>query len=273
MIKKNYDLAYLGWCTYYESNGSRKVFNNESLSIKRPCFHLTYPRTTNEYVEQNIKIAIKKGTRTVARHNNHYCPFTYDEIVKHISYLKELVNFDFTIENKPMQYIINVNFSGEGIYFRVLVSWIRYLYEFPANMAMKDVYKIMKLKAFKDINVFALSTFVLDCLYYGYYFDDQLCDNRHISKISSIEELKKHLSFLATHSGRTMGMFDCAELSLNKMALFNKNRNVYKKCLTKNNILTCYNYGLRHLFDWINEDIFKERINLYKKNIKLLKNE
>lgn len=273
MIKKNYDLAYLRWCTYYESNGSRNVFNNDSLSVKRPCFHLTYPSTTSELVEQNIRIAIKKSTRAVAGHNNHYCPFTYDEIVKHINYLKELIDFDFTIEDKRLQYIINVNFSGAGIYFRVIVSWIRYLYEFPANMAMEDVYRIMKLKAFKDINVFTLSTFVLDCLYYGQYFDDQLCDNRYISEISSIKDLKNNLKFLEHHNARTMDMFNRTHVSLGKQEQFNANRTAYRNWLAKNNIAICYRCGVRHLLDWTDKDIFKERLNLYKKNIKLLKNE
>jgi hypothetical protein len=70
-----------------------------------------------------------------------------------------------------------------------------------------------------------------------------------------------------------MDMFNRTHVSLDKQEQFNANRTAYRNWLAKNNIAICYRCGVRNLFDWTDKDIFKKRLNLYKKNIKLLKNE
>ena len=275
MKSKDYCLAFMNWATFYESKGNvAYVSNNESFSVKRPCFHKTYPWSTMMPVKQEIDIAIKKGTRHLSYYNNHYCPFSYDRIVEHIGYLKELFgfDFDFSVENKKYQYVIHIKFEGFGIYFRVLVTWIRYLYEFPANMAMLDVYRIKDMPEFKDINIFSLSTLVLDSLYIKRYFDDHLCDNRHVSKLQTIEELRNNLNELTTKCGRTMQMFKDATLFATEAA-FTVNQAALGKKMAENNIKIYYDCAPRQLYDWMNEELFKQRVELYKNNLKVLKNE
>ena len=208
MENVNLTFKFANYCTYYKSWGSYKyVYNNKSLSICRPCFHSTYPPYTTSTIEQNIQIGIKKGIKKLKNGYNHYCPFDINKIKEHVNYLKELVDFEFNIEERRTQYIISVNFTGKAIYFRVIISWIRYLYEFPACMVMQDVYKIKDLPEFKDINIFSLSTFVFDCLNGKLYFDDLLCNNMKLSKLLSIKKIKLRLKHLETHNNKTMSMF------------------------------------------------------------------
>lgn len=270
---RNYRTSGLNWSTYYDSRGTiGNITNTEYFDCQRPCFHDTYPETLDD-VEQNIKIAIKKGTRELKKLNNHYCPFNKSRITEHIEYLKDLFDFEYSIEDRPDQYIIDVKFKGKGIYFRILVTWIRYLYEFPANMALKDVYRIKDLPKFKDINIFSLSTLVLDSLLGEFYYDDHLCDNRYPSRLVTINELKHRIEDLIS-SGcafRTMDIFS-PEISEKQHAIKANRNQDYTRELQEMNVWYIDGGRLGYMKDWLNKELFKLRLALYRKTLKILKN-
>lgn len=272
---RNYRVSLLNWCTIYDSRGTfGNILNNNDFTTLRPCFHDTYPGT-GRTIKQTIKIAIKKGTDYIRKNNNHYCPFSYKRIVEHITYLKQLMDFNFSIEDRKDQYIITVDFEGKGIYFRILVSWIRYLYEFPANMAMKDVYRIKDLPEFKGINIFSLSTFVMDSLFAGNYFDDHICNNSMPSCLMTIDQIKARIQeLLDTNNGsfRTMDMFKPADISIQNKFKSNCN-SMYTSKLSELRVSVRDGGFLRNMYDWTRKDLFELRLKLYKENIKLFKNE
>lgn len=269
---KNYKISGLNWCTFYDSRGNLGcIENNNKITVQRPCFHDTYPRVHRDVV-QHIKIAIKKGTDQVSRYNNHYCPFSYKRIVEHINYLKEIFDFNYTIENYYDQYIIDIDFNGKGIYFRIMVTWIRYLYEFPANMALKDVYRIKSLPEFKDIDIFSLSTFVLDSLFASYYFDDHLCNNTNPSELITTEQLKDRIRNLLSLPSdfKTMDIFKPTTIQ-KQIAIARNRSSLYTAALDERNIAYTDGSYMRNMYDWLNKDLFKLRLNLYRENLKLLK--
>ena len=274
MAIKNYRTSGLNWSTYYDSRGTiGNITNNEDIDYQRPCFHDTYPETLED-VKQNIKIAIKKGTHELKKFNNHYCPFNKSRIIEHIEYLKDLFDFEYSIEDRADQYIIDIKFEGKGIYFRILVTWIRYLYEFPANMVLKDVYRIKDLPKFKDINIFSLSTLVLDSLLGGFYYDDHLCNNEYPSCLVTINELKHRIEDLISHDCefRTMDIFTPEVLEKQRAIKANRNRD-YTQKLVDMNIWHTDGGRLGYMNDWLNKGLFKLRLGLYRKTLKILKNE
>lgn len=271
---RNYRTSGLNWSTYYDSKGTiGDIGNDEDITYQRACFHDTYPDTLDD-VEQHIKIAIKKGTGELKKFNNHYCPFSKSKIIEHIEYLKDLFDFDYNIEDRSNQYVININFVGKGIYFRILVTWIRYLYEFPANMALKDVYRIKDLPKFKDINIFSLSTLVLDSLLGGFYYDDHLCNNEHPSRLVTLNELKHEIESLI-ESGcefRTMDIFEPEDVVKQRAIKANRNQD-YTQKLVDMNIWHADGGRLGYMKDWMSKGLFKLRLALYRKTLKILKNE
>lgn len=272
---KNYRVVALNWCTLYDSRGTfGNIKNNDEFTVQRPCFHDTYPGTGRN-IKQKIKIAIKKGTCRVRRNDNHYCPFPYKRIVEHIDYLKELMDFTYSIEDRKNQYIVTVDFEGKGIYFRILVSWIRYLYEFPANMAMKDVYRIKDLPEFKGINIFSLSTLVMDSLFAGSYFDDHICNNTTPSNLMTIDQLKARIQGLLGINGgnfKTMDIFKPADTSIQRKFIDNR-ESMYTSKVRELGINVTDGGFLKYMYDWLRKDLLKMRLKLYKENIKMLKNE
>lgn len=274
MAIRNYRTSGLNWSTYYDSRGTiGDITNVENITYQRACFHDTYPDTLDD-VEQHIKIAIKKGTSELRKFNNHYCPFSKSKIIEHIEYLKDLFDFNYNIEDRSDQYVINVDFEGKGIYFRILVTWIRYLYEFPANMALKDVYRIKDLPKFKDVNIFSLSTLVLDSLFAGYYYDDHLCDNEHPSCLVTLNELRHRIESLieGDYSFRTMDIFKPENREKQCKIITNRNE-MYTKQLEDMRIWHADGSRLGYMKDWMSKGLFKLRLKLYRENIKALKNE
>ena len=204
-------------------------------------------------------------------------------VKKHIEYLKNLFPFEYTIENWYNMYKINVKYRGKGIYFRILVSWIRYLYEFPANIILKEVYKIKDMPEFKDINLFSLHAFVCDSLLQGQYFDDHLNSSAYrVSKLCTIDEIKQNIQRLINRKGvrfRTMDMLPNNGSNSWESNEFLHNLNSILKPYLENrfgrdrvhNFTACRSI-IRDYCEWFKEEYFNKRLELYRENLKVLKN-
>jgi hypothetical protein len=67
-----------------------------------------------------------------------------NEIRNHIRIVKNLFNFSFKVTEKEDRYIAHIDINQPKIYHRYLLSWIRYTYEYPFNIACLDMHEMKK---------------------------------------------------------------------------------------------------------------------------------
>ena len=268
------NFRYLSYCTIYRATGTRTVENDNLIAV-RPCFHDVYPGF-KQRVKQKITVVLFKNMERVrTRANNNYCPFTKKQIKNHLEYMKTYFNYEYVLNEKNNTYEIEITTACRGIYLRMLLTWLRYLYEYPNNFILYDVLKLKEMDEFKDIDPMCLHAYLCSCVRPNWY-DDQAINNggRFVVNRTAKQIKDKIEDLLKPHDGaifRTNDILDYKS-SFVSIELFDEikgdNRNLF--------LLERANYpdgtSLEWNFSYWKKD-FEKRLTVYKKYLKNFKNE
>lgn len=85
------------------------------------------------------------GNRYETNPNYNATLLTKEELNAHVHAVQYLFPFKFKIEERDTHYEINLDVNQPEIYHRYLLSWIRYTYEYPFNVACFDMHQLRKL--------------------------------------------------------------------------------------------------------------------------------
>lgn len=159
------DFRFLNYNTEYEVHGTiNKKMGNEA------CF--SYVFGGPEYMSNTYKILIFRGLSRAKRSKDNNCFLDKNQLHHHISIVKKLFGFTFSIEeklNKDMESYFEVTLimSGNKMNHKFILTWIRYSYEFPYNMYIVDVYRLKKEEEFKYVNPINIFNIIAGCYYTG----------------------------------------------------------------------------------------------------------
>lgn len=219
------------------------------------CFAAVFP---DELCSRKYVVRIYKGTEQARRFNrNNNCIFTKSEIEKHIMECKKLFPFSFTvIEDEGIdRFIVTLCISGPAIYHRFLLTWVRYLYEFPYNMFLYDAIRLYRSGIFRATNIFNIYNIVSSSGIYsgeGHSIDAA----NHILKLKTIKELQHALEDrVRTGEFRMYGLFDvvdCPEYRCQEI------ERIYSK------------FEVQDLDFWVSKEHFEGRKHIYEANYRAL---
>lgn len=238
----NLSFNFLNFCTIYESKGSiNKIKGKEACFSK--IFNSNYIFMSNEY-----HIYIDKTLKSIRNAKNNYCPFSRKEIVNFIRTAKKIAKFNYRIKETNNEYELIIKVKKTLEIHKYLLSYLRYLYEYPFNMYLQDTIKLSKIKEFKGISLINIFNLVSDSMK-----NHERASYIHgIGEPSIIKEIKSN-TFVRNklnHSGVMM--------------------NDIFPGSTKNIKLT-YIQPNATLDYWNNADIFLTRLQVYKNNLKAIR--
>lgn len=154
---KDIEFKFLSLHTEFASRLGVKTANltpfikNERISYQTgPCFHdlfcdlSIYP--SDQKINAEISIAINKSPKYLLdNHYNNLIVVDKDTMIKHLEILKMYVPYEYNIGESWLRYKINCSLHEcTKIQIKFLCCWIRYLYEFPSNVLLKDIYELYK---------------------------------------------------------------------------------------------------------------------------------
>lgn len=206
------EFAFLNYHTVYKCTGN--YINERTGSDGDYCFRKIFHRRCylngKDDVKEKYIITTYKGfwkTSDREGRKNNACLFSKDEIKKHLDFVSSnIFPFKYDIKeiktkNGKNKYEINLDIKGNFLYHKFILTWTRYLYEFPTNMLMKDAYRLAKCSEFKFINIFDLYNIVSGC-----YSNDNYKSDQTLSwggKMMSYKELRSRLFELKPSGGET----------------------------------------------------------------------
>lgn len=148
---EDYEFNFLNYHTEYSCKGDvNKPMGGEA------CFGAVF-RSNLDVMKNTYEIHVYKGVQLLAKNQDNACFLELPQIYKHINILKNILNFKYKIKeeiNKDLIPYYNVFFTYEGsmLEHRLILTWIRYLYEFPYNMYLRDIVKLKQINEFSKIN-------------------------------------------------------------------------------------------------------------------------
>ena len=243
------DFKYLEFWTYYSSEG-----DIEKNLGREWCFSTIFDGDSwmcNSYELYIYRYGYKKG-----RDNN--CLITKRQLIQHLNEIKNFYK-EFEYELTPISkgYKLNFTLDCALIWHKIILSWIRYSYEFPFNIAIYEAFKVKKLKPFKEetmLNLFNLIGATMNCTRHGTAI-------HAIGEFYNFKELISYGKFIdLTKDTLEEDIYGKINYIIPRVKDGNFN-------LIKPNL----NYRINHTDYWKNKEYFKERLTLYINNYNILK--
>lgn len=252
-----------GGCVYQTTyDCSCKSENIEMQKDGAACFAAVFNNVKNE-AEYNIRICTDPAILLTKKSN--YCPLSITDMIAWLDYICSIVNAKYLIHYDTMSFnhynkdhYETRQFPCYNLYFHIYkgnnkkhkfaLTAIRYLYEYPMNVMLSEVFRLQYIEQFKNETLLNLHN-LISCSFdntrgpwgHGHSFTGN-------SKLISDNELKKRLAT----NGSLNSMFDQAD------------------CFNDMKVIR----GEYMLDYWESEDRFNEkRLPIYINNYELLCNE
>ena len=199
------EFNYLNLHTVYKCSGEfSESTGYDGDYCFRKIFHNKEGLGDREITEKYVITTYKGIYYLVTSKNNNACIFSPEEIRKHLEIAKtEIHPFKYQIEetrvclgsrNYPA-YKVTLDITGKFLYHKCILTWFRYLYEYPSNLIMKDAYRLKaSCPSLKFINMLDLYNLVASCYPYNDYKSDQTLSWG--GKFMTIKQFKNRLKEL-----------------------------------------------------------------------------
>ena len=258
-MKNNF--LMLNFCTEYGSEG-----NTKKALRKSACFGTVFHSEDNGIVQKNkytIKL-YKIGDLLNKMRQNNACLTDRTGIVHHLKILQSVFKFSYHLKENKDHFVLTVTLKGDLIYHKYMLSWVRYLYEYPFNVFLADAYKLRAIPGFKFesiINLFNLVGATSGICQAGTGIH-AIGETSWFKALMTTKEIQARLKELKGGRTNINNIFPVLYAKRNYIAPNNKIKGVQTIKEEDNNI-----YSSEY---WDSEEEFNKRLELYKINYKIL---
>lgn len=258
----NKNFLMLNFCTEYSSEG-----NTQKDLRKGACFSTIFYSEGNGIVQKNkytIKL-YKIGDWLNKKRQNNACLTDRAGIVHHLKILQSVFKFSYHLKEKEDHFILTMTLEGDLIYHKYMLSWVRYLYEYPFNVFLADACKLRGNPEFKFesiINLFNLVGATSGIIQHGTGIH-AIGETGWFKALMTTKEIQARLKELEGGHKHINDIFPVLHANGGRGAPKDKLEGIETLEEDDNNL---------HSSDyWESEEEFSKRLELYKKNYKILK--
>ena len=202
------EFSFTNLKTFYRSSGfvEKNILENGDYCFRGIFKDGQVTRLRDEKVSGVYEVYFfRTPNRLVGNKWNNYCPFSLDIVKRHLMLGKQYFtkNFKYKVEEvdfkNSLAYKVTIDINESFIYHKVVLTWLRYLYEYPTNMLLMDAYRLKDV--FPRVSIFNLYNFISGCYDYSDYKSDQTLTWG--SPFRTVEEIHKVLKKRSAQSGDT----------------------------------------------------------------------
>ena len=159
------DFQLLDYYTEYSCKGSF-----EKKMGKEYCFSFAFNKVEIDPISEEYTIILYKGTDfSKQKHHSNACIFSKQQVRNHLKQAQSIFPFRYRvteIKNWKRRTVFKVHLiltDVPGTFHKYILTWLRYMYEYPYNVILYDAYKLKKEKCFCYSSISNLFNLVLGC--------------------------------------------------------------------------------------------------------------
>lgn len=130
-------LSYLNYSTVYSAKGDIPI----RLS-SYACFGSILNRGLSLTKEHYEIYVVTDPKNALVYRRGHLCLLSEKGVKKHLMLARRLFPFSYTVEPSKFEemdaFKITIDLNADKFYHRYLLTWVRYLWEFPFNLILND---------------------------------------------------------------------------------------------------------------------------------------
>ena len=249
------DFQFLDYHTEYSCKGTLE----KEMDVEA-CFSFVFNQIDEGNVSEEYEVILYKGTAfSREHHNSNSCLFTKKQIRNHLKQAQGIYPFDFHITEAAKWrggysvFKIHLKLTNvPSTFHKYLLTWLRYMYEYPYNVILYDAYKLKKDPCFRFTSMSDLFNLVLSCFNENPAAIHQIAGNQ-VSKTMLKRDIREKLQNIQM---------------LNNIYVKLKNKVKINQIPNGDGNLTTTDFEF-----WESDDIFERRrkpvyMNVYKEIIK-----
>lgn len=144
------------FCTYY---GYTSEAGNQRMG-RQACFSNIF-NTLRSNINYRVKYKIKINYLGNQQARN-FCCLNEAYMKKHIRELRKFVDMKYRFIKRSGYYLLHIEITANGLYHKLALAWIRYLYEFPFNVILADYTLMSGHFKFEKLNMINIMLNSLD---------------------------------------------------------------------------------------------------------------
>lgn len=159
-------LSFLSYCTTYSAES---IPCNIHLKLsRRACFGDLTKHSFNLFQELNVRIIVYKGLEMAKKTYSNFCFLNKHEIENFIRSVKFVNPFKFKVSESEYNnlecFIIDLYFERiNRIPLLFILTWIRYIYEYPFSGTALDLMRLRKEGLFRGYSNVSLMGIIHSC--------------------------------------------------------------------------------------------------------------
>lgn len=154
------DFSFTNYHTVYDAISPEFNISTKGAACFSQVFRKLEGMALKKQLPIHYNIWINKDPDHVrVNRKDNFCFFTKKELYNHINLLKKLFDFKFSIKENENSYTVSIDLLGTCLMHKYLLTWIRFSYEHPYNIALLEVNKLQQLPEFRfiaKVNIFNL---------------------------------------------------------------------------------------------------------------------
>lgn len=248
--------SFLNYHTVYSSDGGAGALRKNS----RACFSDIFRYISRGKFIQDYTIYIEREGLDDNLNNQTF--LTEKEIKTHLFWVKRNFekSFKYSIKKcdaeSKYSYIIKLTIDGYNITHRFILTYVRYIYEYPFSIIVKEALKLKRDKDFSDISYFDLLNVVGSSMLLPGEYRDDLHSFGRLDKIKSLIPIQDIVKYFHDENKTYISTF-MERYYISRRDIPGQWMNI--------------NFGDYHTGNQLFKDFKKNNRTIYKLNLELIK--
>lgn len=131
----------------------------DSACFSRLFDDLRRSTTPKEKVDFSTTLKVCYTSKEIENHKNQVVILSEDDIILWLDYLKNIIDYSYTLEKEDKYYVITLTGQLLPIEIKTLLTWVRYIYEAPYSLLLAESIMLYKLGVFPNehiINIYSI---------------------------------------------------------------------------------------------------------------------
>lgn len=207
------NIEFLRYDTRYSANIYNKEVNflNSSQACFSKLFYQILDGLPNNPTPLHFTLILCLSDDRLAKNYSNRVFLTQEEIRYYLNELSNMITFEYELKKKDdNEYILAIKSNETPYKYKWFITCLRYMYEYPFSMALKDAVFLKTNKKFVNINLLNVFNLIGTSMAknYGWNTNHTCGDHDYLLKLLNYANLKRIINNKLPASGICDGVYE-----------------------------------------------------------------
>lgn len=207
------NIGFLRYDTRYFANinGQEVNFKDSSQACFSKLFYQILDGLPNKSIPLHFELILCLSNDRLEKNYSNRVFLTQEEIRYYLNELSNMIKFEYELKKQANnEYILDIKSNEIPYKYKWFITCLRYMYEYPFNLALKDAVFLKTNKKFVNINLLNVFNIIGSSMSstYGWNTNHTCGDHDYLLKLVNYVNLKRIIDNKLPNSGICDGVYE-----------------------------------------------------------------